>query len=109
MVTKQDLVEAYSFNRGRLVTAFVSGATGARAIEPARPGRNIVGGLALAGLLLAGAAIARSLSPSLPENCSHDPGVNGSREIVAIYGISEEAPTAHVDVGEAAQVTGPGR
>jgi hypothetical protein len=85
MVTKQNLVEAYSFNRRRLVTAFVSGATEARAIEPARPGRHTVGGLALAGLLLAGAAFARTLSPTVPENCAHDPGV------------------------EAAQVTGPGR
>ena len=89
MATKKDLVEAYSFNRGRLVTAFVSGATGARAIEPARPGRNIVGGLALAGLLLAGAAIARTLSPSLPRR--------------------QWSAGARVDVGEAAQVTGPGR
>ena len=46
MATKKDLVEAYSFSRRRLVTAFVSGAPGGREVEPARPGRTIVGGVA---------------------------------------------------------------
>ena len=50
MATKKDLVEAYSFSRRRLVTAFVSGAPGGREVEPARPGRSIVGN---AGALLA--------------------------------------------------------
>ncbi|HYG93609.1 MAG TPA: type VII secretion protein EccB [Nocardioides sp.] len=58
MATKKDLVEAYSFSRRRLVTAFVSGAPGGREVEPSRPGRTVVGGLALAVLLVAGAAIA---------------------------------------------------
>lgn len=62
MATKKDLVEAYSFSRRRLVTAFVSGAPGGREVEPARPGRMIVGGIALAVLLVAGAAIAGALS-----------------------------------------------
>jgi type VII secretion protein EccB len=62
MATKKDLVEAYSFSRRRLVTAFVSGAPGGREVEPARPGRMIVGGVALAILLVAGAAIAGALS-----------------------------------------------
>lgn len=58
MSTKKDLVEAYAFSRRRLVTAFVSGAPGGREVEPARPGRSIVAGVAIAVLLLAGAAIA---------------------------------------------------
>lgn len=62
MATKKDLVEAYSFSRRRLVTAFVSGAPGGREVEPSRPGRMIVGGIALAVLLVAGAAIAGALS-----------------------------------------------
>lgn len=62
MATKKDLVEAYSFSRRRLVTAFVSGAPGGREVEPARPGRMIVGGVALAILLIAGAAIAGTLA-----------------------------------------------
>lgn len=58
MATKKDLVEAYSFSRRRLVTAFVSGAPGGREVEPSRPGRAIVGGIALAVLLIAGGAVA---------------------------------------------------
>ena len=65
MATKKDLVEAYSFSRRRLVTAFVSGAPGGREVEPARPGRTIVGGLALAVLLIAGAAIAGIFCPAV--------------------------------------------
>ncbi|WP_426242960.1 type VII secretion protein EccB [Nocardioides sp. LHG3406-4] len=57
MSTKKDLVEAYSFSRRRLVTAFLSGAPGGREVEPTKPSRGIVGGVALAVLLCAGAAI----------------------------------------------------
>ncbi|HWJ65752.1 MAG TPA: type VII secretion protein EccB [Nocardioides sp.] len=66
MATKKDLVEAYSFSRRRLVTAFVSGAPGGREVEPARPGRMIVGGVALAILLVAGAAVAGALTDRAP-------------------------------------------
>lgn len=58
MSTKKDLVEACSFSRRRLVTAFLSGAPGGREVEPTEPTRGIVGGIALAVLLCAGAAIA---------------------------------------------------
>jgi hypothetical protein len=68
MATKKDLVEAYSFSRRRLVTAFLSGAPGGREVEPARPGRTVVGGLALAVLLIAGAAIASVLASRTPED-----------------------------------------
>lgn len=57
MATKKDLVEAHSFSRRRLVTAFVSGAPGGREVEPVKPGRVIIGGIAMSVLLLAGAAI----------------------------------------------------
>ena len=67
MSTKRDLVEAHAFSRRRLVTAFVSGAPGGREVEPARPGRAIIGGVALAVLLVAGAAIAGVFSPRTPE------------------------------------------
>lgn len=62
MATKRDLVEAHSFSRRRLVTAFVSGAPGGREVEPARPGRTIVGGIALGVLLMAGAAVSGVLA-----------------------------------------------
>ena len=58
MATKKDLVEAHAFSRRRLVTAFVSGAPGGREVEPVKPGRVLIGGVALSVLLLAGAAIA---------------------------------------------------
>ncbi len=58
MATKKDLVEAHAFSKRRLITAFISGAPGGREVEPVRPGRVLIGGVALSVLLLAGAAIA---------------------------------------------------
>lgn len=88
MATKKDLVEAYSFSRRRLVTAFVSGAPGGREVEPARPGRTIVGGVALAVLLAAGAAIAGVFAPRTPEDWDQ-PGLVISKETGAAYVILE--------------------
>lgn len=68
MTTKKDLVEAHAYTRRRLVTAFLSGAPGGREVEPTRPGRTILGGAALALLLVAGAAIASVLSPRTSED-----------------------------------------
>jgi type VII secretion protein EccB len=90
VATKKDLVEAYSFSRRRLVTAFVSGAPGGREVEPARPARSIVGGLAFAVLLVAGAAIAGVFSSSV------DPGWADSQSLV----ISKEEGTAYVIVDD---------
>lgn len=84
MATKKDLVEAHSFSRRRLVTAFVSGAPGGREVEPARPGRTVVGGLALAVLLVAGAAIASQLSPRAPSDWT-DGGLVVSKQRGAAY------------------------
>lgn len=64
MASKRDLVEAHDFNRRRLVTAFLSGAPGGREVEPVRHGRTIIGGLVLALLLVAGAAVSGVLKPS---------------------------------------------
>ena len=74
MATKKDLVEAYSFSRRRLVTAFVSGAPGGREVEPARPGRSLIGGVALTVLLLAGGAIGGFFSDQ-PGADWKDPGL----------------------------------
>lgn len=90
MATKRDLVEAYSFSRRRLVTAFVSGAPGGREVEPTRPGRTIVGGLALAVLLVAGAAIAGVFSPKDPSDWNQ-PGLIVSKETGAAYVILAES------------------
>jgi type VII secretion protein EccB len=91
MATKKDLTEAYAFSRRRLVTAFVSGAPGGREVEPARPGRTIVGGLALAVLLIAGAAVAGVFSPRVPEGWADQPGLIVSEESGAAYVITETA------------------
>ncbi|WP_435748180.1 type VII secretion protein EccB [Nocardioides sp. SYSU DS0663] len=84
MATKKDLVEAHAFSRRRLVTAFVSGAPGGREVEPTRPGRTVVGGLALSILLLAGAAIASVLSPRAPSDWTEG-GLVVSKERGAAY------------------------
>lgn len=84
MATKKDLVEAYSFSRRRLVTAFVSGAPGGREVEPARPGRTIVGGIALAVLLAAGAAIAGVFAPRTPTDWTES-GLIVSKETGQAY------------------------
>ena len=91
MATKKDLVEAYSFSRRRLVTAFVSGAPGGREVEPARPGRTIVGGIALAVLLIAGAAVTGVFSPR-PDIDWNEPGLVVSKEEGTLYVV--------VDIGD---------
>ncbi|MCW2819544.1 MAG: eccB [Marmoricola sp.] len=68
MSSKRDLVEAHSFNRRRLVTAFVSGAPGGREVEPARYGRAIIGGTVLAALIVVGAAVGGMIKPKLPQD-----------------------------------------
>jgi type VII secretion protein EccB len=68
MASKRDLVEAHDFNRRRLVTAFLSGAPGGREVEPVRYGRTIIGGLVLAALLVAGAAVAGVLKPAVGQD-----------------------------------------
>jgi type VII secretion protein EccB len=90
MATKKDLVEAYSFSRRRLVTAFVSGAPGGREVEPARPGRSIVGGVALAVLLAAGAAIAGVFSPTAPSDWKKQ-GLIISKDTGAAYVIVDDS------------------
>ncbi|MCD4532771.1 type VII secretion protein EccB [Nocardioides sp. cx-169] len=104
MATKKDLVEAYSFSRRRLVTAFVSGAPGGREVEPTKPGRTIVGGLALAILLLAGAAIAGVLKPNVDVDWEQ-PGFVLSKEKGAAYVILEPDEEGNARVRPVINVT----
>jgi type VII secretion protein EccB len=68
MSSKRDLVEAHSFNRRRLVTAFVSGAPGGREVEPVRYGRALIAGVVISGLVVAGAAVGGMIKPKLPSD-----------------------------------------
>lgn len=68
MATKKDLVEAQSFSKRRLTTAFVSGAPGGREVEPHRPMKAVIGGLALTVVLVIGSLAFGWLKGSLPNN-----------------------------------------
>lgn len=68
MATKKDLVDAQSFSKRRLTTAFVSGAPGGREVEPHRPMKAVVGGLALTVVLVIGSMAFGWLRGSLPDN-----------------------------------------
>ena len=52
MASKSDLLDAQSFSRRRLLTAFVSGAPGGRELEPAKPLRGVVAGISLSIVVL---------------------------------------------------------
>ncbi len=94
MVTKADLVEAQSFDRRRLVTALVSGAGGA---GPGRSARTLVGGLALAVLVVAGAVIANVVAPRPPADWT-------SHGLI----LSEQTGQAYVIVGDGSPSAEPG-
>ncbi|WBU38692.1 type VII secretion protein EccB [Homoserinibacter sp. YIM 151385] len=66
MASKKELIHAHRFNRGRLLTAFVSGAPGGRELEPARPFRGVVVGIIIAVLVAVGGLIAGSFTGTLP-------------------------------------------
>ncbi|MDN4171975.1 type VII secretion protein EccB [Nocardioides sp. SOB77] len=108
MATKKDLVEAHSFSRRRLVTAFVSGAPGGREVEPTRPGRTVVGGVALAILLVAGAAIAAILNPKAPTNWT-DGGlvISGGTPYVILDGGDDPELRPVINITSAQLILGP--
>jgi hypothetical protein len=78
MLTSRDLIEAASYDRRRLVTAFVSGAPCGHDDDAIRPGRWLFGGLALGILLMSGAAV-NGLLAGRTEFDWHQPGVIVSR------------------------------
>lgn len=89
MSTKRDLVEAHSFSRRRLVTAFVSGAPGGREVEPNRPGRMVVGGVGLAVLMVAAGAVLGVVKPRTPDNWLEEDGLVIAKENGASYVVQE--------------------
>lgn len=104
MATKKDLVEAYSYSRRRLVTAFVSGAPGGREVEPTRPGRALIGGVALAVLLIAGGAVLGILkSPTVVE--WDDEQVISEKESGAGYLVLDNAAGTETEVRPLVNIT----
>lgn len=67
MASKRDLVEAQTYSRRRLLTAFTSGAPGGRELEPTKPLRGVVAGVSLSVLLVLGSLGFGLLSPTLPD------------------------------------------
>ncbi|WP_019874653.1 type VII secretion protein EccB [Sporichthya polymorpha] len=67
MASKKDLVEAYAYNRRRLVTAFVSGAPGGREVEPNRPGGPIVAGVVVGALVIGAGALTGAVKPTVED------------------------------------------
>lgn len=65
MASKKDLVAAQTFSRRRLLTAFVSGAPGGMELEPTKPLRAVVTGIALTVLLVLGSLGLGMLKPGL--------------------------------------------
>lgn len=66
MASKKDLIEAQTFSRRRLLTAFTSGAPGGKELEPTKPMRGVVAGLALTALVVVGGLFYGFLRPGLP-------------------------------------------
>lgn len=58
MASKKELLQAQTFSRRRLLTAFVSGAPGGRELEPAKPLRGVITGIVLSVLVVGGSLIA---------------------------------------------------
>lgn len=67
MPTKKDLLEAQSFSRRRLLTAFTSGAPGGKELEPATPLRAVVAGVVLALMVVVGGVFYGLTNKGLPD------------------------------------------
>lgn len=77
MATKKELIEAQGFSRRRLLSAFTGGAPGGKELEPAKPLRAVVAGIALTAMVLLGGVFYGMLRPGLPQ------GWENNRLIVA--------------------------
>jgi type VII secretion protein EccB len=66
MASKRDLVEAQTYSRRRLLTAFTSGAPSGQELEPTKPMRGVVAGVLLTVILVLGSLAYGLLKPTLP-------------------------------------------
>ncbi|MCL2422291.1 MAG: type VII secretion protein EccB, partial [Micrococcales bacterium] len=67
MASKKELIEAQSFARRRLVTAFTSGASGTKETEPIRPLRGVVAGVVLTALVVVVGLVLGFVKKGLPD------------------------------------------
>ena len=72
MATKKELVEAQTFSKRRLLTAFTSGAPGGRELEPTSPAKGVIAGLVLAALVVGGGFAGGLFNKQLPEGWEND-------------------------------------
>jgi len=68
VASKKDLIDAQVFSRRRLLTAFTSGAVGTKEMEPVKPLRPVIVGLALTVLIVIGGLFYGFLSPGIPND-----------------------------------------
>ena len=68
MATKKDLLEAQSFSKARLLSAFVGGAPGGKELEPAKPMRAVFAGIALTAMVILAGVFIGLKQPSLPKD-----------------------------------------
>ncbi|MBA8815036.1 type VII secretion protein EccB [Microbacterium halimionae] len=66
MATKNDLIEAQTFSRRRLLTAFVSGAPGGKELEPKAPLRAVIAAIALTVAVVLVGVFWGLIKPGLP-------------------------------------------
>ncbi|KQQ92846.1 hypothetical protein ASF62_13660 [Leifsonia sp. Leaf325] len=67
MATKKDLIEAQGFSRRRLLSAFTGGAPGGKELDPAKPLRAVVAGVALTAMVILGGVFYGLVRPGLPQ------------------------------------------
>lgn len=68
MATKKDLIEAQTFSRRRLLTAFTGGAPGGKELEPAKPLIAVIAGIVLSLMLVLGGIFYGLIRPGLPND-----------------------------------------
>ncbi len=66
MATKKDLIEAQGYSRRRLLSAFTGGAPGGKELDPAKPLRAVVAGIALTVMVILGGVFYGMIRPGLP-------------------------------------------
>ncbi|MRG58881.1 type VII secretion protein EccB [Agromyces sp. CFH 90414] len=90
MATKKDLIEAQTFSRRRLLTAFTGGAPGGKELEPSKPLIAVITGIVLSVMLVLGGVFYGLIRPGLPNDWQNNrlivAGDTGAR-FVSIEGV----------------------